>query len=279
MFLNTWPESWTQIPDDCGAHKTSTASTLFNDDMVDDEMSLASSGSYTSKSAVSLQNLSIARGSTPQVQESLKRLGDWNETVKYSQRCAARQELRRRARTATAQVETFMEKLSSAATDARMDRALPSQYTIHIELNEGQKNEDKEDMDFMSMVSALSVESRNSAQASVLHSSFSGVSSLSGSKYNCASKAHSKGRDPKRKATPKQQLAQRRLSLYFQSRDCFRPSSSIYLDQPAQPKEEPGTVPCSATKVKDKSRMKQRILIYFTVLVLASLACAAQLVN
>jgi len=166
-----------------------------------------------------------------------------------------------------------------SATDARMDRALPSQYTIHIELNEGQKNEDKEDMDFMSMVSALSVESRNSAQASVLHSSFSGVSSLSGSKYNCASKAHSKGRDPKRKATPKQQLAQRRLSLYFQSRDCFRPSSSIYLDQPAQPKEEPGTVPCSATKVKDKSWMKQRILIYFTVLVLASLACAAQLVN
>jgi len=89
---------------------------------VDDELrpmssELESALSYTSVSAVSLKDISIARRSTPQVQEKMKRFGDLNETVKYSQRIAARHELRCRARTAAAQVEAFIEGLLSAATD------------------------------------------------------------------------------------------------------------------------------------------------------------------
>jgi len=290
MFPKMWPDEevlqgCAEISDECSVRNTSTTST-----MMDDEMSLVSSGldstgSYVSTSVVSLKDLSIARGSTPQVQENLKRFGDWNETVKYSQRCAARQELRRRARTAAAQVETFMQERLFATTHMGVKQVLGSQCNVHAELNDGQKDEDKEDMDFMSIVSAqsaLSAESRISAQASVLRSNrseTSRVSSLSGSQAKCAGKAHSKGFDPKPEVTPKQQLARRRLSLYLQSGDPFRPISSVNLDQPAKLQDEPVAMPCDATKVKDTSWKKHCILVFCTVLVLTSVTVASQLIN
>jgi len=315
MFPNMWPDEavprfLTQALDDCDGHNISpTSTTTFNEDLVDDNLSLVSSGlestlSCASLSAVSLKDFSIASKSTQQTQESLKRFGDWNQTIKYSQRIVARHELRRRARTAAVQVETFIESLSSAVTNDRVDRVLVSQYSDPKVLDYREKNEDSEDMEFMSMLSArsalsdLSLDSRISTHGSVLHSSRSDISeiiSLSGSKCKHAGKTHSRGLDAKPQETPKQQLARRRISLYMQSRDPFRLSFANDECQPAKLEEErmalanlcqrkPCSAPCNnmdvlaAADVKNKSLRKQYILISATVFVFTSVACAALLI-
>jgi len=231
------------------------------------------------------------------VQNNLKRFGDWNETVKYSQRCAARLELRRRARTAAVQVDNFIEELSSAVTDLRVNRVLPAHYIGHNELNGGARDEDSEITEFMSLVSAVSAESQLSAQGSVLRSSRSDISessSLSGSKRTLAGKKHSMGFDSKTTASPKEQLAQRRLSLYLQSGDPFRTSSSNLMDQSAKLRNRPVKLAqceivscstasdhmdaCAGSEVEGKPWRKQHILIYSTVFVLASVAIAKLLI-
>jgi len=149
-------------------------------------------------------------------------------------------------------------------------------------------------MEFMGMVSALSelsAENRVSTHGSVLRSTRSEISefsSVSGSKYEHAGKMHARGFYSK---PQKQQLAQRRLSLYVQSGDPFRPSSSDGVDQPAKLQEErvalaskcqtaPCSAPCdnvdavAAAEVTNKFWGKHHILIVSIVFVIASVTFA-----
>lgn len=237
------PRCWNPASDDCdGSMVSPESTTLYNEseDMMDDDMSLLSSGvesvASTSRAsghipgaAISLKDLSMAREHSPQVQETLKRFGDWNETVKFSQRSAARLELRRRARSA-ALVEVLMEELSLTVADPRFGRALRSQTGCLIDSNEGDREEDNETMEFMSLVSAQSADSRQSAHGSTLRSCRSEVSetsSLTESRRSFSGRRPSKGLDSIEPKVPaKRLLAQRRLSLYLHSGDPFRASSS-----------------------------------------------------
>jgi len=169
------PRCWASASDDCGGSLVSPESTtLYNgsEDTPDDDMSFLSSGVESVAShisghilgaAINLKDFYIARKHSPQVQLSLKRLGNWNETVKSSQISAARLELRRRARSA-AQVEVLMEELSLSVADPRFSRALRSQTGCLMDSNACDRGEGNETKEHVGLVSALSAESQLNAQ-------------------------------------------------------------------------------------------------------------------